>query len=145
MIRDLLPDDKAVFMEMAKKFYASEAVAHNVDSRILEATFNTAISKSPFLRALIIEDKGIPVGFALLSFSYATEVGGLTVSLEDLYLSEACRGRGLGSKFIRFMEQEYPSVKRFRLEVTKENKKAMKLYCKLGYKIINYVQMVKDI
>jgi len=145
MIRDIAPKDKMVFLKMAEKFYSSTAVAHNIDSRLLEATFNAAIGKSPFIRALIIEDNEAPVGFALLSFSHATEVGGLAVLLEDLYISETCRGKGLGSEVLQFMEREYPAAKRFRLEVTKENKKAIDLYCKLGYKTLEYVQMVKDV
>ncbi|MCL2301339.1 MAG: GNAT family N-acetyltransferase [Firmicutes bacterium] len=145
MIRDMRQEDKAVFLDMAETFYASNAVAHTVDSHILEAAYNAAISKSPYLRALIIEDNGMPAGFALLSFSYATEVGGLAILLEDLYISETCRGKGLGSQFMQFMEQEYPAAKRFRLEVTRENQKAIGLYSTIGYKAIDYVQMVKDI
>jgi ribosomal protein S18 acetylase RimI-like enzyme len=145
MIRDIRQEDKRVFLEMTKKFYSSKAVAHNLDNHILETTFDTAVSKSPFIRALIIEDNETPVGFAVLTFSYATEVGGTVVLLEDLYVSETCRGKGVGSKFMQFMEHEYSSAKRFRLEVKKENKKAIELYCKLGYKILDYVQMIKDI
>ena len=145
MIRDITPKDKMVFLKMAEKFYSSPAVAHKIDSHILEMTFDAAISKSPFIRALIIEDSEMPAGFAILSFSYATEVGGLVVLLEDLYISEACRGKGLGIEFMRFMEREYPAAKRFRLEVTKGNKKAIDLYSKLGYKTLDYMQMVKDI
>jgi len=145
MIRDVTQEDRAKFLEMAEKFYSSKAVAHNIDRHLLETTFDTAVNKSSFLHALIIEDNDIPVGFALLSFSYATEVGGLVVLLEDLYISEACRGKGLGSKFMQFMEKEYPAAKRFRLEVTKENRGAIDLYCRFGYKQLDYVQMVKDI
>jgi ribosomal protein S18 acetylase RimI-like enzyme len=144
MIRNILPDDKTVFLSMAKDFYSSDAVAHNVESRILEAVFDAAVSKSPYIRALIIEDGNNPVGFALLSFSFATEVGGLSVQLEDLYISDTCRGKGLGSKFMAFMESEYPSAKRFRLEVAKDNTGAIDLYRRLGYEVLEYVQMVKD-
>ena len=145
MIRDITPKDKMAFLEMAEKFYSSAAVANRIDRCLLEITFDTAISKSPFVRALIIEDNEMPVGFALLSFYHATEVGGLVVLLEDLYISQTCRGKGLGSRFMEFLEQEYPEAKRFRLEVTKENKKAIDLYSKIGYKTLDYVQMVKDI
>jgi ribosomal protein S18 acetylase RimI-like enzyme len=130
---------------MTEKFYSSDAVDHNIERHILEAVFDAALSKSPYIRALIIENESEAVGFALLSFTYATEVGGFTVLLEDLYISEVCRGMGLGSKFMQFIEQEYPSAKRFRLEVKKENTRAVELYTKLGYKTLSYVQMVKDI
>jgi len=145
LIRDITEKDRAVFLEMTEKFYSSDAVAHNVERHILETTFDTALNESPYIRALIIEDDGNPVGFALLSFSYATEVGGLVVLLEDLYISDVCRGKGLGSKFMQFMEREYPAAKRFRLEVAGENTRAVDLYKKLGYNVLDYVQMVKDI
>jgi ribosomal protein S18 acetylase RimI-like enzyme len=145
MIRDITQEDRAVFLSMAQSFYSSDAVAHNVESHILEAVFDAAINKSPYIRALIIEDENNPVGFALLSFSFATEVGGMVVQLEDLYISDICRGKGLGSKFMAFMEQEYPSAKRFRLEVAKDNKGAIDLYGRLGYELLEYVQMVKDV
>jgi len=144
MIRDMRQEDKEIFMAMAKDFYSSKAVAHNMDSRILEINFDTAMNDPQKLRAFIIEDNGIPAGFALTSFYYATEAGGLVVVLEDLYLDETCRGKGLGSKFIQFMEREYPSAKRYHLEVTKENTRAMDLYKKLGYEVLEYVQMVKE-
>ena len=144
MIRDMVKEDKAAFMEMADIFYSSAAVTHKVERNIYEATFDAAVGGTPYLRALIVEDEGAAVGFALLSFSFATEMGGLAVLLEDLYISETCRGKGLGSEFMRFMEREYASAKRFRLEVTKENAKAIELYRRLGYSVLEYVQMVKE-
>ena len=144
MIRDITQADKTIFLEMAEKFYSSEAVAHSINRRIIEATFDAAASKSPFIRAFIIEDNAIPVGFGLVSTSFATEVGGQSVLLEDLYLDETCRGKGLGSKFMQFIEQEYPCAKRFRLEVAKDNTRAIDLYRKLGYEVLEYMQMVKD-
>lgn len=144
MIRDIAPEDRAAFISMMKRLYASKAVTHNVDDSVFAAAFDTALGKSPYLRALIIEVDGRPSGYALLSFSYATETGGLAVLLEDLYLDETCRGKGLGGGFLRFMESEYPSAKRYRLEVTKANTKAIELYRRHGYEILDYVQMVKD-
>ncbi|MCL2664250.1 MAG: GNAT family N-acetyltransferase [Defluviitaleaceae bacterium] len=143
-IRDILKEDKKIFMEMAEAFYSSDAVSHNLDVKTVEANFDAAVNRSPFIRALIIEDGTGPVGFAFISFTHATEAGGLTVLLEDLYLNESCRGKGLGSKFINFVEQEYHTAKRFRLEVAKENTRAIELYKKLGYEELDYVQMVKE-
>ena len=145
MIRDIILEDKAAFMAMAKEFYSSKAVAHDIDVKIIEATFNTAINEPHLLRAFIIEDDGSPVGFALTPFYYATEVGGIVVLLEDIYVDETCRGKGFGSKFIEFMEKEYPAAKRFHLEVAEENTRAIGLYKKLGYEVLEYVQMVKNV
>lgn len=144
-MRDLLPGDRKIFLSMVKSFYLSAAVAHNVDSRNFEKTFEAALSQSPFIRIFIIEDQGVPAGYAILSFTYSNEAGGMVVLIEELYISETYRGKGLGRKFFEFLEQEYPLAKRFRLEVTKTNQKAMALYDGLGYDVLDYVQMVKDI
>jgi len=145
MIRDMIAEDRAVFLEMAGKFYSSGAVDHAVDRSIYEASFDAAVGESPLIRAFMIEDGGRPVGFALVAFYFATEVAGLVVLIEDLYLDETCRGKGLGSKFMQFIEQEYPEAKRFHLEVAKDNTRAIDLYEKLGYKELGYVQMVKEV
>jgi ribosomal protein S18 acetylase RimI-like enzyme len=46
---------------------------------------------------------------------------------------------------MQFIEREYPSAKRFRLEVSKDNTRAVGLYRSLGYEVLEYVQMVKDV
>ena len=79
MIRDLRSDDRNAFLSMVKDFYSSDAVAHSVDPQNFEATFAAAMEKSPFLRALMMEEKGKPAGYALLSFTYSNEAGGLVV------------------------------------------------------------------
>lgn len=145
MIRDILPSDKNIFLSMAKKFYSSNAVTSNVDPRNFENTFNAAIAKSPFLRAFIIEDSESIAGYALLSFTYSNEVGGMVVLVEELFIYEEYRNRGLGKQFFSFINKEFKSAKRFRLEVTESNKNAFALYNRLGYKSLNYIQMVNDI
>ena len=51
MIRDITKKDRKVFLEMASKFYSSEAVAHNIDSHIygtMIAAQQLYINMSPF-------------------------------------------------------------------------------------------------
>lgn len=145
MIRDLLPEDRDIFLSMLTSFYSSNAVSHNVDPKNFETTFAAIMDKSPFLRALIIEDGGVPAGYALLSFTYSNEAGGMVVLIEEVYVNDACRGKGLGSRVLEFIEREYPSARRFRLEVREDNVKAINLYNRFGYEAFDYIQMVKDI
>ncbi|NLV86039.1 MAG: GNAT family N-acetyltransferase [Clostridiales bacterium] len=145
MFRDLQERDKDVFLSMVKSFYSSEAVSSPVEPENFEATFKAAMDKSPFMRALMIEHEGKPVGYGLLSFTYSNEVGGMVVLAEELYITEAYRGKGYGREFFAFIEREYPKARRFRLEVMQGNTKAIRLYEKLGYKPLEYRQMVKNI
>jgi len=144
MFRDIVLSDKEVFLAMAGKFYSSSAVSHPIDPKNFENIFSLAMNKSPFVRILIIENDETPVGYAQLSFTYSMEAGGMVALIEDVFIDEAHRGGGHGGKLMQFLESEYPTFKRFRLEVMKENKKAINLFEKSGYKLLDYVQMVKD-
>lgn len=143
-IRDMVPEDKDAFLSMVHMFYQSPAVEGAVDERHFETTFYAALSQSPYIRILMLEDRGQRVGYAQLSFTYSNEAGGLAVLIEELYISRACRGRGMGHAFFAFLEQEYPNAKRFRLEVHSDNVRAIRLYRSLGYSTLRYKQMIKD-
>ena len=144
MIRDIRPEDREAFLSMVRQFYLSDAVEHQVDETNFVTTFDAAMNLSPYIRILILEEKGVPVGYAQLSFTYSNEAGGMAILIEELYISRTLRGRGMGRRFFAFLEQEYPTVKRFRLEVQKDNVRAIRLYKELGYQSLRYKQMIKD-
>ena len=65
--------------------------------------------------------------------------------VEEIYLDEGCRGKGLGSQALEFARQSFPQAARLRLEVTEENQAAVRLYLRRGYKPLEYKQMVIDL
>jgi GNAT superfamily N-acetyltransferase len=67
-----------------------EAVASEDD--IAEALFG----KNPHVWCHLVESDGDPVGFALWTLNYSTFQGAHGLYLEDLYVREDFRGRGLG-------------------------------------------------
>ena len=145
MIRDFEERDRDEFLEMITRFYDSEAVTHSARPGVHEATFEAALSDSPYVRGLMLIDGQNAVGFGLLSFTFATEIGGMEVLIEDLFIDGSARGKGLGTAFFEFVQQEYPAALRYRLEVTASNTKAQDLYTRLGFEVLPYVQMVKDL
>ena len=81
------------------------------------------------------EEKEI-VGMALYYFSYYTWVG-KTLYLDDLYVKEAWRGNGLGTRLMDKMFEIAKAEKcnRFRLQVLNWNESAIKLYEKSGFTV----------
>ena len=63
---------------------------------------------------------------------------------EELYLKEEARGKGYGSRFFEAVMKERPEIRRFRLEVTGSNEKAVRLYRRLGFEFLDYDQMALD-
>lgn len=144
MIRKLEHKDKDEFIRMQLEFYSSEAVLHEVPVSYHERTFSEAVKGSPYIDAFIILDGEDYVGYSITAKTYSGEVGGMAVWLEELYIREGYRGKGIGSEFIEYAFKFYADYARVRLEVEHDNEGAIKLYEKLGFYELPYMQMVKD-
>jgi len=51
-------------------------------------------------RAWIVRDRGRAIGYAILTFNFDVEFGGLEGMLTDLYLRPGHRGRGFGRRLV---------------------------------------------
>ena len=143
--RDITPADHDLVLPMVADFYRTDAVDHEVPVEIMERSFAAcADPNEPLLRGVLVCQGEEIVGYVYLTFCYSAEVGGRCVFIEEIFLKEAFRGRGLGKEIMAWMEKEYPEVRRFRLEVTQVNKSAIRLYEGSGYKYLKYDQMVFD-
>ena len=144
-IREMTAADRDTVMPMVLEFYQSPAVEHNVDASVLEKTFHDAADPGePLLRGLLLEEDGVPAGYAYVTFCYSGDMGGRVVFFDEMYFRPACRGKGYGTEVFRWLKKEYPDYPRFRLEVTDANEKASSLYTRLGFRVLEYRQMVLD-
>lgn len=79
------------------------------------------------------------VGYLILTFVFSFEYQGKIAFLDELYVTETARGRGIGSKAIDFIKAESHklSLKLIYLEVEPHNTKAQKLYLASGFEMHN--------
>lgn len=147
IIRPFYPSDQDYYISRSRDFYASRAVDHQVDPSHFIQTFDYALTENPYLQGLILEHNGVRAGFALLSFSYSNEAGGIVILLDEAYIDPEHRSKGLGSQLFSWVEEQYVKTgkaKRLRLEVTESNQDAVRLYQKIGFQPLEYLQMIKD-
>lgn len=144
MIRDITKEDLDLWLELTGEFYTSEAVDHEIPLQNRQNTFNALINKTPFAKGAFIEYENEVVGYVLLAITFSQEAGGECVWIEELYIREPYRSKGLGKKVFEWVEQSFPNHYRLRLEVEDDNTRAIKLYEKLGFERLNYSQMIKD-
>lgn len=97
---------------------------------IEEALFCAA----PRVFALIAEDGGAVVGFALYFFNFSTWTGKPGVYLEDLYVREEARGRGAGAALLARLARiaEENGCARLEWSVLDWNAPAIDFYRALG-------------
>lgn len=134
--------DRAEFLSMSAEFYASDAVLHPVPSVNHERAFDELMRSDVYLECYLMEADGQAVGYALLTKTYSREAGGLNIWVDELYLRPAYRGLGAGSAFFAYLEETHPAA-RYRLEIEPDNERAKKLYSRIGYRALPYLQMIK--
>ena len=141
-IRGMQATDRAQILAMMRVFYASPAVLGNGSEAIFEADFNACVGDSPYLEGYIFENEEEIQGYAMIAKSFSTEFGKPCIWIEDLYVKDAYRGHGIGSRFLRFIESKYPDAI-LRLEVEAENERALRVYKACGYEELPYMEMKK--
>ena len=144
-IRPMASGERDAVMAMVTDFYHSPAVEHQVDPAILERAFWDAVDPAqPLIEGLLLLEEDAPVGYCYLTWGYASEMGGKVLIFDELYFKDSCRGKGYGSQVFRRVMAEHPECRRFRLEVTGANEGAARLYERLGFRFLQYNQMVLD-
>lgn len=144
IIRKMIKEDKEEVLNMMRVFYDSPAVFFTASDEILSKDIDDCVGDCPFVEGYIFEEENRILGYGMLAMCYATEFGGLCVWVEDLYLKEDARNKGIGSQFLQFIEAEYPEAVRYKLEVETENEAAIATYKKNGYGISPYFVMTKE-
>ena len=143
VIRKMKESDRESVMEMMRVFYASEAVLTNGSDEIFSADIDECVGESPYAEGYVFESLGEIVGYSMLAKSYSTEYGKRCIWIEDIYLKEEYRGKGVGSRFFSFLDESYPDVL-FRLEAEEENERAIHVYKKSGFEVLPYLEMKKE-
>ena len=145
MIRKLEEKDRQLYIEMAREFYHSDAVLHPVPDSHFVKTAAESLNGSRCAEIFILEYDSAAAGYALTARSFSQEAGGFVVWIEEIYIREPYRSKGLGREFFNYIEKEKDrDTVRIRLEVEEKNERAQSLYRQLGYEVLDYVQMIKD-
>ncbi len=94
-VRPARPGDEALVLRFVRELALFEREPDAVTAS--EADFTEALfGDSPAAEAVIAEAEGEPVGFALFFHNFSTWTGRRGLYLEDLYVTPAARGRGVG-------------------------------------------------
>lgn len=100
VIRPATRDDAALLVEFIHKLAEYERQADLV-SITEQDIVRDGFGAEPKFGAFIAECDGRPAGYALYFFTYATWYGRQLLFLEDIFILEEFRGRGLATALIR--------------------------------------------
>ena len=99
MIREATEADVPLIFRFIKDLADYERLAERVTATE-EMLRRTLFGNPRFAEVIIAEEDGEPAGFALFFHNYSTFLGQPGIYLEDLFVREEMRGRGIGKSLL---------------------------------------------
>jgi len=132
-IRDAVPDDVATILRFIRELAEFEREADKVvatEALLHEAMFG----ERPVAEAVMAERGGEPLGMALFFHNFSTWTGWRGLYLEDLYVTPAARGSGVGKALLSHLAAIAidRGCSRFEWAVLNWNQKAIDFYKAMG-------------
>ena len=131
-IRFAKESDSALLLDFIKRLAAYEKKSDQVVATVND--IKKALFKNKCAEAIIAYYKNAPVGFAVFFHNFSSFLGKPGIYIEDLYIDEKYRGRGIGSRMLSFIADL--ALKRgcgmLEFSVLKWNKPSIRFYKNLG-------------
>jgi len=146
MIRKFVPEDREDYIRFSTEFYNSSAVDKPVPREHFEQGFDEMMRSDVYVQGYMLVCDGNNVGYCVTMKTYSVEAGGITIWIDELFVLEEYRSKGLGRELFKYIEENGDKkLRRIRLEVELENGRAISLYKKMGFEPAPYDGMWKTI
>lgn len=144
-VRRATIDDVDAVVELVRRFYAEDGYPFDA-ANTAEAV--CSLIDEDVLGAIWVADPGDgPVGYVALTLGFSLEFMGRDGFVDDLYLSPAWRGRGLGRALLDRLVSEAGArgVRALHLEVGREKREARALYRRVGFEDHDRILMTREL
>ena len=146
MIRKFVPEDREDYIRFSTEFYNSSAVDKPVPREHFEQGFDEMMRSDVYVQGYMLVCDGNNVGYCVTMKTYSVEAGGITIWIDELFVLEEYRSKGLGRELFKYIEENGDKkLRRIRLEVELENGRAISPYKKMGFEPAPYDGMWKTI
>lgn len=129
--------DIEVITQMMQDFYVIDN--YPMDVEVAKELFYEFISSENLGKSWLIYSESEIVGYIILTCIFSFEYGGKIAFVDELFIKETARGKGIGKEAIQFIQSEVPklSLKLLYLEVEPHNENAQKLYLAHDFELHN--------
>ncbi len=132
------PEDLDRLERMVAAYHAFEGI--ETDEATRRDALQPMLEGSPHGAVWMIGPKMAPVGYLAVSFGWSIELGGLDGVVDEFWIREAVRGRGMGGEALLALQKtlQDAGVKALSLEVAHGNDAAQRLYERAGFAARDY-------
>jgi ribosomal protein S18 acetylase RimI-like enzyme len=133
LFRPATPADIDVLLPMIGELYALDHI--RFDEPVVRAALRTLLQEPSYGSVWLIADRDQPVGYLVLTFDYSLEFGGREAFVDELFVREQYRRRGIGTRALEFAEAacRERAIRALHLEVERTNGAAQRAYRKAGF------------
>lgn len=125
--------DVDAFLPLIRDFYVIDQ--HDYDESFVRPALELLLGEARYGRAWFIEADGTVVGYIVLTYGFALESGGRDALIDEFYIDDAHRGRGIGRQAVDFLRQHCrdEGIQLLYLEVENHNQDAFAFYERVGF------------
>ena len=140
-VRHAIESDAEAVANLSAEFEVYlRTLGDTTDCHFTAETFRRdGFGDEPAIRGLVAQNDAEIVGYMLYTFGYDTDQACITLNIEDLYVSEHSRKRGIGKALMDMAHEVCREAggKELCWSVYKPNAPAYDFYAKLGAKLID--------
>jgi GNAT superfamily N-acetyltransferase len=126
--------DHELLVSFMRALYAHDEIAF--DETVARRATVELLNNETKGRVWLIEADGKQVGYVVLTYGYSLEFHGRDALVDELFLLETMRGRGLGRRTLEFVAAfcRAQGISALHLEVEHTNLHAHRLYRNFGFR-----------
>ena len=124
-------DDLARLLPMVAAFHGEVGIESTPEKR--EGAVTPLLEGSPLGAIWMIGPKMAPVGYVCVSFGWSIELGGMDAMIDELWIREKVRGRGMGTEALEALKRALGAAGVTALHLESVGAEATRLYERSGF------------
>jgi len=143
--RPCSPKDHGTLLKFITAYYRFDKIPFN--RKDLVQGVHTLLRNLSLGKAWLMESHKKAVGYAIVTYNFDLEYGGMEAMLTDLYVEKRYRNKGIGSLALYEIEDfcRERGIRTIELQVQHHNKSAETFYRKAGFRILPRKVMLLDV
>ena len=139
------PKDHAALLKFVIAYYRFDKIRFNRNS--LSKGLDAMLRNPSQGQSWLMESHKTPVGYAVLTYNFDLEYGGVEGMLTDLYVLPRFRMKGIGSLALYEIEDycRERGIRTIELQILNHNKSAEKFYESAGFHTLARKVMILDV
>ena len=136
--------DLPIVQNHVLSLYRKELPGMEMTSSKIRSTFKEFTLRPEKGRIIAFEMDNTVVGYAILVFFWSNEFGGDFIEVDELFVQEGYRNRGIGKMFFHWLEETwYGKAVGLALQTLPSNERAIAFYKRMGFSVSKNLHFMK--